>query len=125
MVGNCSGRRPEDVVQVFPSPCTPVVSEVLQRVSRGSLCNSARLWRGLSRGGGWRDITRCPDGAPTLLSRHPVTGLPDRGPLPSSPRAGGRPTVTVSTSGNLSPAYINVLTARGSRLGGRGVKGDS
>ena len=35
---------PEDVVQVFPPPCTPVVSYVLQRVSR--------LWRGLSRGGG-------------------------------------------------------------------------
>ena len=115
----------EDVVQVFPSPCTPVVSEVLQRASRGSLHNAARLWQGLSRSGGWRDITRHPGGAPTLLLRHLVTGLPDGGPLPSSPGVAGRPTVTVSTLGNLSPAYINVLTAGGSRLCGRGVKGDS
>ena len=43
---------PEDVVQVFPPPCTPVVSYFLQRVSRGSPHNAARLWRGLSRGGG-------------------------------------------------------------------------
>ena len=43
---------PEDVVQVFPPPCTPVVSYVLQRISRGSPRNAARLWRGLSRGGG-------------------------------------------------------------------------
>ena len=43
---------PKDMVQVFPPPCAPVVSDVLQRVSRGSLHNAARLWRGLSRGGG-------------------------------------------------------------------------
>ena len=35
---------PEDVVKVFLPPCTPVVSEVLQRVSRGSPCNAAKLW---------------------------------------------------------------------------------
>ena len=35
---------PEDVVQVFPPPCAPVVSEVLQRVSMGSPRNAARLW---------------------------------------------------------------------------------
>ena len=116
---------PKDVVQVFLPPCTPVVSEVLQRVSRGSPCNTTRLWRGVSRGGGWRDITRCPGGASTLLSRHPVTGLPDGGPFLSSPGVAGRLTVIVSASANLSPAYINVLTASGSRLGGRGVKGDS
>ena len=58
---------PEDVVQVFPPPRTPVVSDVLQRVSRGSLRNAARLWQGLSRGGGWRDIMRHPNGVPTLL----------------------------------------------------------
>ena len=37
-------KGPEDVVQVFPPPCAPVVSKVLQRVSRGSLCNATRLW---------------------------------------------------------------------------------
>ena len=116
---------PEDVVQVFPPPCAPVVSEVLQRVSRGSPRNTVRLWQGVSRGGGWRDIMRCPSGASTLLSRHPVTGLPGGGPLPSSPRVAGRPTVIVSASANLSPTYINVPTANGSRFGGRGVKGDS
>ena len=67
---------------------------------------------------------RRPGRVPTLLSRHPVTGLPDRGPLPSSPGVAGRPTVIVSALGNLSCMYINVLTASGSRLGGRGVKGD-
>ena len=68
---------------------------------------------------------RCPSGVSTLLSRHPVTGLPDGGPLPSSPGAAGRPTVIVSALANLSPTYINVPAASGSRLGGRGVKGDS
>ena len=43
---------PENVAQVLPSPCAPVGSKVLQRVSRGSLFNAANLWRGLSRGGG-------------------------------------------------------------------------
>ena len=43
---------PEDVVQVLLPSCTPVVSEVLQRVSGGSSRNAARLWRGLPRGGG-------------------------------------------------------------------------
>ena len=43
---------PADVVQVFLPPCTPVVSEVLQRVFRGSPCNAAKLWQGVSRGGG-------------------------------------------------------------------------
>ena len=116
---------PEDVAQVLPPPCAPVVSKVLQRISRGSLCNAARLWRGLAGGGGWRDITRHPGGVPTLLLRHRVTGLPDGGPLPSSPGAIGRPAVIVLASGNLSPMYINVLTASGSRFGGRGVKSDS
>ena len=37
-------EAPEDVAQVFPPPCTPVVSEVLQRVSRGSPCGTAKLW---------------------------------------------------------------------------------
>ena len=116
---------PEDVVQVFSPPCAPVVSEVLQRVSRGSLHNATRLWQWLSRGGGWRDIMRHPSGAPTLLSRLLVTGLPDGAPLLSSPGAAGRLTVIVSASGNLSPAYVNILTVCGGRLGGRGVKGDS
>ena len=35
---------PEDVAQVLSPPCTPVVSEVPQRVSRGSLLSTARLW---------------------------------------------------------------------------------
>ena len=35
---------PKDVAQVLPPPCTPVISEVPQRVSRGSLLNAARLW---------------------------------------------------------------------------------
>ena len=35
---------PEDVAQVFLPPCIPVVSEVFQRVSRGSPCNAAKLW---------------------------------------------------------------------------------
>ena len=43
---------PEDVAQVFLSPCTPVVDEVLQRVSQGSLLTTAKLWQGVSRGGG-------------------------------------------------------------------------
>ena len=43
---------PEYVVQVFPPPHTPVVSDVHQWVSRGSLRNAARIWRGLPRGGG-------------------------------------------------------------------------
>ena len=43
---------PEDVAQVFLPPCTPVVSEVLQRVSRGGPRNAAKLWRGVSRDGG-------------------------------------------------------------------------
>ena len=43
---------PEDVVRVFLPPSTPVASEVLQRVSRGSPCNAAKLWQGVSRGGG-------------------------------------------------------------------------
>ena len=41
------------------------------------------------------------------------------------PGAAGRPTVIVSALANLSPTYINVPAASGSRLGGRGVKGDS
>ena len=68
---------------------------------------------------------RHPSGVSTLLSRHPVTGFPNGGPLPSSPGVAGRLTVIVSASANLSPMYINVPTASGSRLGGRGVKGDS
>ena len=39
-----AAEGPKDVVQVFPPPCTPVVSEVLQRVSRGSPRNAAKLW---------------------------------------------------------------------------------
>ena len=116
---------PKDVVQVFPPPRTPVVSDVLQRVSRGSLCNATRLWRGLSRGGGWRDIMRHPSRVPTLLMRHLVTGLPDGGPFPSSPGVAGRLTVIISAFANLSLAYINISTASGGRLEGRGVKGDS
>ena len=63
--------------------------------------------------------------ASTLLLRLLANGLPDGGPLPSSPGVVGRPTIIVSASTNLSPMYISVLTASGSRLGGRGVKGDS
>ena len=37
-------KGPKDVAQVFPLPCTPVVSYVLQRVSRGSPHNASRLW---------------------------------------------------------------------------------
>ena len=43
---------PEDVVWVFLPPCTPVVSKVLQKVFRGSPHNAAKLWQGVSRGGG-------------------------------------------------------------------------
>ena len=68
---------------------------------------------------------RHPSGASTLLLRHPVTGFPDGGPLSSSPGAAGRPTVIISASANLSPTYISVPTASGSRLGDRGVKCDS
>ena len=67
---------------------------------------------------------RHPGGVPTLLARHLVTGLPDRGPIPSSPRVAGRLTVIVSALDNLSPMYVNVLTTSGSQLSGRGVKGD-
>ena len=68
---------------------------------------------------------RCPSGASTLLSRLWVTGLPDGGPLLSSPGVAGRLTVIASASANLSPIYIAVLTASRSRLGGRRVNGDS
>ena len=68
---------------------------------------------------------RHPGKTPTLLLRHPVAGLPGGGPLLSSPRVAGRPMVIILAPGNLSPVYVNVLTASGSRLGGRGVKGDS
>ena len=115
---------PEYVVQVFHPPLAPVIGNVHQRVSRGSLCNTTRLWRGLSRGGGSRDIMRHPTGASTLLSRHPVTVLPDEGPLPFSPGVAGMSTVIISAFVKLSPMYISVPTTSGSRLGGRGVKGD-
>ena len=38
--------------------------------------------------------------------------------------AGGL-TVTISASSNLPPMCISIMTACGSRFGGRGVKGDS
>ena len=68
---------------------------------------------------------RHPSGASTLLLRCQVTDLPDGGPLLSSPGAAGSPTVIVLASANLSPTFLSVPTASGSRLGGRGVKGDS
>ena len=67
---------------------------------------------------------RHPSGVSTLLSRHPVTGLPDGGHLLSSPGVTGMLTVIISDSASLSPTYISVPTASGSRLG-RGVKTDS
>ena len=69
-------------------------------------------------GGGQRNIMRHPNGVSTLLLRLWVTGLPDRGPLPSSPGMAGRLTVIVSASAKLSPVYIGVLTVSGRRLGG-------
>ena len=92
---------PENVAQVLPPPCAPVVSDVPQRVSRGGLLSATRLWRGLSMGGRRRNIMECPNGASTLLSRLRVTGLPDKGPLLSSPGMAGRPTVIISASGSL------------------------
>ena len=68
---------------------------------------------------------RCPSWASTLLARHRLIGLLDGGPLPSSPGMAGRLTAIISASGSLSPVYVGVLAASGSRLGGRGVKGDS
>ena len=108
----------EDVAQVLPPPCTPVVSDVPQRVSRGGLLSAARLWRGLSMGGGWGNITRHPNGVSTLLLRLWVTGLPHGGPLLSSPGMADRPIVIISASGSLSPTYIGVPTVSGCRLAG-------
>ena len=106
----------ENVAQVLPPPHTPIVSDVLQRVSRSPLS---------ACGGGWRDITRCPSWASTLLVGHRLIGLPDGGPLLSSSGMAGRPTAIASALGSLSPTYICVLTISGNRLGGRRVKGDS
>ena len=108
---------PENVAQVLPPPCTPIVSNVLQRVFSGSPLNA--------RGGRWRDITRQPSWVSTLLARHWLIGLPDGGPLPSSPGMAGRLTAIISALCSLSPMYVSVPTASRSRLGGRGVKGGS
>ena len=100
----------EEVVQVLPPPCTPVVSNVPQRVSRGGLLSAS--------GGGLRDIMRHPSWASTLLVRHRLVGLPDGGSLLSSSGMAGRLTAIISASGSLSPMYISVPTVSGSRLGG-------
>ena len=68
---------------------------------------------------------RHPEGASTLLLGIQGTGLPDGGPLSCSPGAACGPMVIISASGSLSPMPFSVLVACGSRLGGRGVKGDS
>ena len=68
---------------------------------------------------------RHPGWASTLLVRHRHIGLPEGGPLSSSSGVAGRPMAIISASGSPSPVYISVLTISGSRLGGRGVKGDS
>ena len=116
---------PEDMTKVLLPPCALVISDILQRVFRWGPCTADMLGQGASRCGGWRDIARHPRGVPTLLTRHLLTGRPNGGSLSSSPGATGRPAVIVSALGTPPPAYINVLTARGSRFGGRGVKGDS
>ena len=71
------------------------------------------------------DIMRHPSWASTLLARRQLIGLPDGGPLLSSPGMAGRLTAIASALGSLSPMYVGVLTTSGSRLGGRRVKGDS
>ena len=106
----------ENVAQVLLPPHAPIVSDVLQRVSRSPLSTC---------GGGWRDIMRYPSWASTLLVGRQLIGLPDGGPLSSSSGMAGRLTAIISALGSLSPTYISVLTISGSRLGGRGVKGDS
>ena len=68
---------------------------------------------------------RHPSWASTLLARHRLIGLPDGGPLLSSSGMAGRLTAIILALGSLSPTYIDVPTVSGSRLGGRGVKGDS
>ena len=68
---------------------------------------------------------RLPRGASTLLLRWPVTGLPDGGPLLSSPGVAGRLAGLASATTDLFPAFLSVLAADWSGLGGRGVKGDS
>ena len=68
---------------------------------------------------------RRPTWVSTLLVGHWLIGLPDGGPLSSSSGMAGRLTVIISALGSLSPVYISVPTVSGSRLGGRGVKGDS
>ena len=68
---------------------------------------------------------RCPGWASTLLAGCQLIGLPDGGPLSSSSGMAGRPTAIISASGSLPPMYVSVLTISGSRLGGRGVRGDS
>ena len=68
---------------------------------------------------------RHPSWASTLLVRRRLIGLPDGGPLSSSSGMAGRPTAIISASGSLSPVYISVPTVSESRLGDRGVKGDS
>ena len=68
---------------------------------------------------------RHPSWASTLLARHRLVGLPGGGHLLPSPGMTGNPTAIASASGSLSPTYVSVLTAGGSGLVGRGVKGDS
>ena len=106
----------ENVAQVLPLPHAPIVSDVLQRVSRSPLSTC---------GGGWRVITRHPSWESTLLAGCQLIGFPDEGPLSSSSGMAGRPMAITSALSSLSPMYVCVLTISGSRLGGRGVKGDS
>ena len=66
-----------------------------------------------------------PQLASTFLVGCRLIGLPNGGSLLSSSGMVGRLMAIILASGSLSPMYVGVLTISGSRLGGRGVKGDS
>ena len=116
---------PEDVVQVFPPPCTPVVNYVLQRVSRGSPHKPPGCGEGFPGVEDEGILQGTPVGHPPSCQGIGLLVFLMEDPSRPPPGAAGRPTVIVSASANLSPMYIGVPAASGSRLGGRGVKGDS
>ena len=90
---------PKDVIQVLLPSCTPVLSEDLQGVFRGS-----------------------PSRVSTPLMR--LAGLPDGGHILSSPGAAGTLMVIIPTSGSQSSMHLSVPTTSQCRLGGSGVKTD-
>ena len=115
----------EDMLKVLPPSGALIASDILYRVFRWGPHATATLGWGAFRCQSWGDIARHPRGVLTHLTRHLLTGHPDRGPLSCSFGVTGRLAVIVSALHTLPPMYIGILTTCGSRFGGRGVKGDS